>query len=48
MPTFKTLKEAKVYGRKNCFTPEYTQTVHGNWGVKDQYDKIHKPVKKVN
>ncbi len=38
MPTFKTFEEAERYGDKNYFNPEYTQTIHGNWEVKDLYD----------
>ena len=39
MPVFKTLKEAEDYGIKNYFSPEIKETIHGNWSVKDQYDK---------
>jgi len=39
MPKFKTLKEAEKYAEKNYFYPEYTETMHGNWEVKDQYDE---------
>ncbi len=37
MPTFKTFREAEDYGIKNYFSPEYTETIHGSWDVKDQY-----------
>jgi len=37
VPVFKTLKLAEEYGKKNYFNPEYTETIHGNWEVKDQY-----------
>ncbi len=39
MPVFKTIKEAEKYGEKNYFIAEYTQTIHGSWEVRDQYDK---------
>ncbi len=37
MPRFKTLKEARKYGTKNYLTPEYTETIHGAWEVKEVY-----------
>ena len=40
MPVFKTLKQATRYGIKNYFSPEYTETIHGNWDVRDQYNEI--------
>lgn len=33
----KTFKEAEKYGIKNYLTPEYTETIHGNWEVKEGY-----------
>ena len=39
MPTFKTLKETERYGEKNYFIPKITETIHGNWEVRDLYDE---------
>ena len=39
MPVFKKYEQAEAYGIKNYFSPELKETIHGNWSVKDQYDK---------
>jgi len=39
MPIKKTLKEAEKYGEKNYLMPELTETIHGNWEVKEGYGK---------
>ncbi len=37
MPIFKTLIQAENYGATNYLTPEYAETIHGNWKVKEGY-----------
>ena len=35
MPLFKTFRQARAYGLKNYFTPEFIETIHGNWIVNE-------------
>lgn len=37
MPIKPTLKEAERYGDVHYLMPEYTETIHGNWEVKEGY-----------
>ena len=37
MPKFKTLIQAENYGVTHYLQPEMTETIHGNWEVKEGY-----------
>ena len=37
MPKFKTLIKAENYGVTHYIKPEYKETIHGNWEVKEGY-----------
>lgn len=37
MPKFKTLIQAENYGDVHYLMPEYKETIHGNWIVKEGY-----------
>ena len=37
MTNFKTLSQARDYGKVHYLTPEYSETIHGNWEVKEGY-----------
>ena len=37
MPVFKTLIQAENYGVAHYLIPEYKETIHGNWEVKEGY-----------
>ena len=39
MPVFKTLIQAENYGVAHYLIPEYKETIHGNWEVKEGYGK---------
>ncbi len=41
-PLPKTFKEAEKYGETHYLQPELTETIHGNWEVKEGYgNEIH-------